>query len=68
MPADLKVSHALNTQIKVTPEKPKGYRIQQTVGSLTLLERTTLGTDAGLQQGPSRKQVTLAQQLADSLE
>lgn len=68
MPADLKVSHALNTQIKVTPEKPKGYRIQQAVGSLTLLERTTLGTDAGLQQGPLRKQVTLAQQLADSLE
>lgn len=48
MPADLKVSHALSTQIKVTPEKPKGYRIQQAMGSLTLLKRPTLVTDTGL--------------------
>lgn len=48
MPADLKVSHALNTQIKVTPEKPKGYRIQQAMGSLTRLKRPTLVTDTGL--------------------
>lgn len=66
MPADLKVSRALNTQIKVTPEKPKGYRIQQATGSLTLLKRTTPVTDTGLDHDPAGKQVTLAQPLADS--